>query len=163
MKTRAFLLLMSLTSCVSIQSNVKSGAVPTFSRVLVVTKLRQPPAGYSQTFLKAFPVGYQVCAVDLSPLSFDNPDEIVRRQVESCQSEVILTLEMTQAGRAGDSGLPAQYNAEMRSVATNQLFWKALISSDIGEVTPRSVLKRLRDDQIIEGKLPPSATQSVSY
>ncbi|QIP12435.1 hypothetical protein G8759_07245 [Spirosoma aureum] len=161
MKTLAtFLLISLLAGCVTIQSNIKSDAIPTFKRILVVTKLRKAPESYVQGFVKSFPVTYEVCTVALSPLSFDNPDEAVRKQAEACQSDVILTLELSKTGHSSRyNSVPYEYNAEMSSVATGQPFWKAIISSNptYGErVPPRSVVKRLLKDHIIEGKLPES-------
>lgn len=165
MKTVAIALLTGLLAgCVYIKSNVKSEAVPTFSRILVVTKMRYASARYTDSFLTAFPPNYEVCTVALSPLSFENSDEAIRRQAETCKSEVMLTIELTQTGYSGynsryshSPSVPYEFSAEMRSVSTNQPFWKALINVPpiVGEeIPPRSVVKRLLQDQIIMGKLP---------
>ncbi|GAB3889451.1 hypothetical protein [Spirosoma agri] len=159
MKTiAAFLLISLLAGCVTIQSNTKSDAVPAFKRILVVTKMRKAPDRYAESFLTSFPSGYEVCTVALSPLAFDNPDEAIKKQAENCQSEVILTLELSKTGHYSRyNSANYEYNAEMKSVATGQAFWKAMISSDptLGEqLPPRSVVKRLLTDHIIEGKLP---------
>ena len=161
-----FVLISLLTGCVSIQSNTKSDAVPTFTRVLMVAKMRKAPDSYVREFATLFPAGYEVCTLALSPLSFDNPDEAIRKQAESCHSEVILTLELSKTGHASRySRYPYEYNAEMTSVATGQPFWKAIISSDptYGEVMPpRSVVKRLLADHIITGKIPQQALEAMN-
>jgi hypothetical protein len=161
MKSAAICLLVSmLAGCVSIQSNTKSDAVPTFGRILVVTKMRRAPDTYVLHFARAFPANYQVCTLALSPLSFDNPDEVIRQRVQDCKSDVILTLELSKTGHSGRyNSANYEFNAEMRSAATNQPFWKALIYSNptLGEeLPPRSLVKRLLNDHVIEGKLPTS-------
>ncbi|UHG90500.1 MULTISPECIES: hypothetical protein [Spirosoma] len=122
--------------------------------------MRKAPDSYAQGFVHAFPAGYQVCTVALSPLSFDNPNETIRKQVEACQSEVILTLELSKTGSIDRyHSSDYEYNAEMTSVATGQPFWKAIISANpnLGEqLSPRSVVKRLLNDHILDGKLPSS-------
>lgn len=165
--TTVFLLISLLAGCVTIQSNTKSDAIPTFHRILVVTRLRKAPDSYVQSFSRSFPAGYTICTLALSPLSFDNPDEAIRKQVDACQSDVILELALSQTGHSGRySHTFYEYNAEMKSVATGQSFWKAIISVDPTygeEVPPRSVVKRLLNDHIIEGKLPPSESLQASY
>lgn len=155
-----------LTNCVRIQSNTKSEAVPAFKRILVVTKMRDTPDSYAQSFARSFPAGYSVCTLALSPLSFDKPDEAIRKKAESCQSDVILTLELSQRGSSGPyTSLPYEYNAEMTSIATGRPFWKAIISADPtygGKVPPRSLVKRLRNDGIIDGKLPDQSLQAIN-
>ena len=150
-------IVVTITACVNIQSNTKSNAVPTFSRILVVLSIGQASDAYTQQFIRAFPANYQVCTVVLSPLSFDDPDDVVRKQADECRSEVILTINQTQRGWSDDySSVPYEYNAEMRSVATNQTFWKAIISSNpnaVELVPPRSLVKRLLTDRVITGKL----------
>ena len=155
-------LIASLTGCVNVKSSIKSDAVPTFQRVLIVTKMRNAPDSYVQQFARIFPAGYEVCTLALSPLSFDNPDAAIKKQLDVCHSDVILTIELVQAGHTGQyrgySSSPYQYNAEMQSVATGQPFWKAIISSNPAngeQVPPGSVIKRLIADHIIEGKPSP--------
>lgn len=178
MKTAILFLMFSgmagLTGCVTIQSNVKSDAVPThFRRILIVTKLRNAPGSYVQQYARLFPPGYEVCTLALSPLSFDKPDEAIRKQLESCNSEVILTLELVQPGSVGTRnsryggrsyGNSYEFNAEMQSVTTGQPFWKAIISSDPAngeQVPPGSIIKRLQQDHIIEGKFPSASVAQV--
>jgi hypothetical protein len=167
MKTIGIFLLLGLTlsGCVAIQSNTKSDAVPpSFHRVLVVAKMRKAQANYMQQFARQFPAGYEVCTLLISPLSFDNPDEVIRKQVADCQSDVILMVELNRPGHASRySSYPFEYNVEMQSAATRQPFWKAIISSNPSygeEVPPRPIIKRLLEDHIIEGKLP---SQTYSY
>ena len=150
-------LVMMLTACVNIQSNTKSDGVPAFSRILVVLSIGQASDSYTQQFVRAFPIHYQVCTVVLSSLSRDDPGVVFSKQAGQCNSEVVLTINQTQRGWSDDySSVPYEYNAEMRSVATNQPFWKAIISSNpnaVELVPPRSVVKRLLTDRVIEGKV----------
>ncbi|WP_420150292.1 hypothetical protein [Spirosoma sp.] len=154
-------LLTSSMGCVSVQSTIKSDAVPSFQRVLIVTKMRNAPAdsdSYVRQLARLFPAGYETCTLALTPLSFDSPDDAIRKQAEACNSEVILTLELVQRGYATRySSSPYQYNAEMRSVTTGQPFWKAVFSTDPrygSKVPPRSLVKRLIADHIIAGPIP---------
>jgi hypothetical protein len=128
--------------------------------------MRKASDSYAQSFTRAFPAGYSVCTLALSPLSFDNPGEAIRKKAESCQSDVILTLELIQSGNSGNhTSVPYEYNAEMTAVATGQPFWKAVISAEPaygGKVPPRSLVKRLRNDGIIEGKLPDQSLQAIN-
>ncbi|GAB4032271.1 hypothetical protein [Spirosoma jeollabukense] len=151
-------LLASQTGCVTVKSSINSDAIPTFSRVLIVTKMRNAPDSYVRQFARTFPAGYEVYTLALSPLSFENPDAAIKKQLDECHSDVILTIELVQAGHTSRySSYPYQYNAEMQTVATGQPFWKAIISSNptYGEqVPPGSVIKRLLADHIIAGKIP---------
>jgi hypothetical protein len=152
-------LIASLTGCVTIQSNIKSDAVPTFQRVLIVSKMRNAPDSYVRTFAGAFPANYEICTLAISPLSFDSPEDAIRKQAEACHSDVILTLELVKSGYYvyRGSSHPYEFNADMKSVATGQSFWKAIIASNqnYGEQVPaRSIVKRLLDDHIIDGKMP---------
>ncbi|GAB3692061.1 hypothetical protein GCM10027592_10560 [Spirosoma flavus] len=160
-------MLTNLVGCVTIQSNSKSEAIPSFQRVLIVTKLRNAPASYVQNFARQFPTGYETCTLAISPLSFDNPDEAIRKKVADCQSDVILTLELVQRGQSSQySSTPYEYNAEMVSAKTGESFWKAIIASNpsYGEqVPPRSILKRLLVDHIITGKIVDVQTFQASY
>ena len=149
----------ALTGCVSIKSNSLVNAVPpNFRRVLIVTKMRNAPDSYVRQFARAFPPGYEVCTLALSPLSFDKPDDAIRKQLESCHSEVILTVELIKTGHyAGRySSYPYEFNAEMQSVASGQPFWKAIITSNPSngeQVPPLSIVRRLEQDHILDGKL----------
>ena len=149
-----FVLISLLTGCVSIQSNTKSDAVPTFTRVLMVAKMRKAPDSYVREFATLFPAGYEVCTLALSPLSFDNPDEAIRKQAESCHSDIILTIEPEYT-----NGYSYVYNAKAESVVSGQAFWKARIWS----ATPRGIVKRLRDDHIITGKIPQQYAQDPNW
>ena len=152
-------LIAGLTGCVSVRSNSNTDAVPpVFNRVLVVTKLRNAPDTYVQQFATSFPSGYEVCTLALSPLSFENPDEAIRKRVAECHSDVILTLDLVKTGFNVYKGAnqPYQFDASMKSAATGQPFWKAIISSSTAydeEVPPNAILKQLLKDNIIHGKL----------
>lgn len=158
------LLLSAVTGCVSVRSKVKSDAVPMFSRILVVTNMYYPPRDYEQRYLNVFPKEYQVCAIGVTPLTF-NPDSLIREKARTCQSDVILTISMTQragtsynqiGGVVQNSDTPALYFADMRSVTTDQPFWKAQLSAAPIQgrtFPPRTVVKRLMKDGVIDGKM----------
>ena len=164
MKTYLHLLLIALianlTGCVSIRSNALPDAIPAFKRILVVAKTRDVSDGYLRNLKRAFPADYEVCAVALTPLTFDRADEFIQRQAALCQSDVVLTLELVQSGQFNyqmNTGSPSQFNLDMRSLTTNKSFWKAIIStsSAVGnQIPPHTVVKRLLKDGILEGKLP---------
>ncbi len=158
-----FVLVVLLMGCVSIRSSVKSGEVPEFGRILVVTRLYDPPRGYEQRYLNVFPKEYEVCAVGVTPLSF-NPDSLVNAELTYCKSDVMLTIRLDQegvvtysnvGGVAQNTSTPSRYLAEMKSTATGQPFWKAIISGSVGGVVPpRTVVKQLIKDGILKGKIP---------
>ncbi|WP_338871830.1 hypothetical protein WBJ53_26425 [Spirosoma sp. SC4-14] len=167
MKTILFFLFVSLlTGCVRIQSNTKADAVPAFRRILVVTKMRNASDSYVQELAQSFPANYEVCTVALSPLSFDNPDETIRKQAAACRSDVILTLELSKTGHISRyNRFDYAYNAEMTSASTGEPFWKAIISVDPrygAKIPPRSLVKRLLTDHIIDGKLPTQSLQAFN-
>lgn len=167
----AISLVAGLTGCVTVRSNTNDNALPpSFNRVLIVTKLRNAPDTYVQKFARVFPSGYEVCTLALSPLSFDNPDEAIRKQAESCHSEVILTLDLVKTGFNVYRGnnMPYEFDVSMKSVTTGQSFWKAIISSNTTykeEIPPTAILKQLLKDNIIHGKLNqlPAEQYSASY
>ncbi|MBD2702043.1 hypothetical protein IC229_15440 [Spirosoma sp. BT702] len=150
-------IMVSLTGCVTVKSNVQADAIPTFKRVLIVTKLRKASEKYVQGFARQFPRNYDVCTLALTPLSFGNPDEEIRKQVANCQSDVILTLELVQRGQSSQyTNVPYEYDVDMKTAATGQPFWKAIVSSNptYGEqVPPSSIIKRLLEDHVITGKM----------
>ena len=156
-----------LTGCVSVRSNVKPDAVPSFDRILVVTKMDHPSKDYEQTYLNAFPRAYQVCAVGLTPLSFGNPDSTVAEQARTCNSDVILTITETKRGGVAyaqvggvvqSQGISSEYLAEMRSSTTGQAFWKAQLQ---GSLAPRTIVKRLLKDGVLTGKIPTPVPQQA--
>lgn len=165
MRTLLFFVLIGLlTGCVSIRSSVKSGEVPKFKRILVVTKMYDPPRGYEQRYLNVFPKEYEVCVVGITPLSF-NPDSLVNAELTYCKSDVMLIIRLDQegvvsynniGGVAHNTSTPSRYLAEMKSGATGQPFWKAQLSGSVaGVIPPRMVVKQLLKDGILKGKMPP--------
>lgn len=148
-----------LTGCVSVSSNVKRDAIPAFERVLVITKLGYRSDGYAQKLAQSLPIEYESCSVAINPLSFDDADSLVYQQAGVCQSEVTLFIELQQEGFASRyASQPYLYGAEMRSLATNRAFWKAnfWIEPALGGPPPiRTVVKRLLDDGVLSGTLPP--------
>ncbi|QKZ15276.1 hypothetical protein [Spirosoma sp. KUDC1026] len=152
---------LCLTSCVTayFQSNVKPEAKPDFKRILVVTYLPLSRPEYMNELKAAFPTGYQVCAVSVTPLSFDDPKETIQKQQQTCQSDVMLTLDFdrsftTGSGKSIDSH--SQFYAEMIDLSTNKPFWKAIITTTTSsqEVSARELVKKLQEDDIIKGKIP---------
>jgi hypothetical protein len=150
-----------LTGCVTayFQSNVKPEAKPDFKRILVATYLPLSRPEYLNELKAAFPAGYQVCAVSVTPLSFDDPKETIQKQQQTCQSDVMLTLDFdrsftTGSGKYIDSH--SQFFAEMIDLATNKPFWKAIITTTTSsqEVSARELVQKLQQDDIIKGKIP---------
>lgn len=164
MKLRQCILLAAipilLLDCVSvnIQSNVKADAKPAFRRILVVSRLSRVSPAYLPKFQTAFPIGYQVCTVSTSPISFETPEEAIQKQIQACTSEVVLTLDFNRNFTEGFGRYISSYNElymEMTSVATGKPFWKAIITTGgDNEVPPREIINQLRKDGIIEGALP---------
>lgn len=167
MKTFSVLFsLVLLTGCVSVRSNVKPDAVPSFKRILVVTRLSRPPREYEQRYLNAFPRGYEVCVLGLTPISFGHPDSTVAEHAQRCKSDVILTIAEVQPGSANyalpdrvsqPSVFPSEYLVEMRSFTSGEAFWKAQLSTSAiygRSLWPSTVVKRLIRDGLLTGKMP---------
>jgi hypothetical protein len=164
MKTLAVIFILTaccLTGCVTanFQSNVKPEAKPDFKRILVATYLPSSRPEYLDELKAAFPAGYQVCTVSVTPLSFEDPKEIIQKQQQVCQSDVILTIDFdrsftTGSGKYIDSH--SQFYAEMIDLSTNKPFWKAIITTTTSsqEVSARELVKKLQEDDIIKGKIP---------
>lgn len=157
MKTATHFLMISavtsLAGCVSVRSTTNASAVPPpFNRVLVVTKLRNTPDTYVRQFAQSFPSGYEVCTLALSPLSFENSDEAIRKRAAACHSDVVLTLDLVKTGFHvyRGSSLPYEFDVEMKSAATGQSFWKAIISSNSTyreEVPPSAIFETASERQ----------------
>ncbi|CAN5446176.1 hypothetical protein BH09BAC4_BH09BAC4_01420 [soil metagenome] len=150
-------LLASLTSCyrTPIQSNVKREAKPEFRRILVVSNLSTVEPTYLPTFQTAFPVGYQVCTVSNSPISFDSLEESIEKQRQACQSEVVLTIDFNRNYTYGSGKSISSHNElylEMKSLATGRPFWKAIVTTgSYWEVPPKWIIRQLIKDGVIEG------------
>ncbi len=163
----ALLLLSLLTGCVSFKSNIDRAAAPAFTRLLVVSKLPDMGPNYLNMFLNTFPTNYEVCIADAGPLSFGNPDSLIRKQATACRSEVILTLNPYRNFTTGSGEYIASANEvllELTDANTQKSFWKAIAQSGGNRVpTADQIVKRLRNDGIIAGKLPygkPMATRN---
>ena len=158
MKAGLTLLVLSLlTGCVSFQSNIDRAATPEFTRLLVVSKLPNAGPDYLNMFLNIFPTKYEVCITDAGPLSFGNPDSLIRRQATSCHSEVILTINPYRNYTTGSGEYIASANEvllELTDATTQKSFWKAIAQSGGSRVpTAEQIAKRLRHDGIIIGKV----------
>lgn len=149
--------LVNLMGCVPalIQSNVKADDKPEFKRILVVSRLSTVKPTYLAAFQTAFPAGYQVCTVSNSPISFDSPDESIRKQQQTCQSEVMLTIDFNRNYTSGYGRYISSNNElylEMSSLSTGKPFWKAIVTTNGGtEVPPRQIVNQLVKDGVIEG------------
>lgn len=158
-------LLFLLTSCqtiLNIQSNVKVTDKPPFERILIVSRLPNVPPGYASTFVGAFPSQYTVCSVDVSPISFETPDEAISRQLRECNSEVMLTLDLNRSFSGNSDRYITGYNniyLEMSSVATGKPFWKAITLSTTTALGPREVVRQLIKDGVLNGSLPVGNTR----
>lgn len=161
MKKYAYLLVISLlTGCVTFQTNTDSKPMP-FTKILVVSKLARTSPNYLYEYIRGFPVEYEVCVVDVGPLSFGKPDSLIKAQATQCKSEVMLTLDVEQnlQGRSGKY----YYNINdvllvMSTLPDQKPFWKGLTSISAlttDALKPRAVVKQLLRDHIITGKIPP--------
>jgi hypothetical protein len=154
-------LLINLTGCVTatIQSNVKVDARPEFRRILVVSRLPAVEPTYLPTFQTAFPAGYQVCTVSNSPISFDSPEEAIEKQRQTCQSEVLLTLDFNRNYTSGYGRYISSNNElymEMTNLATGKPFWKAIVTTSYPEVPPRQIVNQLIKDGVLKSALGPA-------
>lgn len=152
-------LLALLTGCTTLRTNVRPDQIPDFSRVLVVSRLDNVRPDYVHEYVKAFPPAYQVCTLTANKLSFGDPEEAIRRQAESCRSEVILTLELSRTDVQGNgrySRTVNDYYAHMRAVNAAEPFWKGLIVNPYARnprnrdyIDPLPVVNRLKKDGIL--------------
>ena len=164
MRARLFLLLgvSLLTGCtpiVRLQSNARPEIRPDFHRILIVSRLPNSRQTYLPGFLSAFPAQYQVCTVEISPISFDTPEEAIRRQVDQCKSEVMLTIDVNRNFTEGGGKYISSYTdlyLELTNIATGQPFWKALITAGTSEINPRAIVQQLQKDGMIELSAPPA-------
>lgn len=144
-------------------SNAKPETLPpSFTRILVVLKLRRPNDRYAGRFRQAFPHNYQVCTIVLDQYQPAAHAEQIRERANDCQSEVVLIVERTYKGKLVSLDAPdgddfSQFNFDMRSMVTNQSFWKGIASTPAraGErFWPRTIVSRLLRDGVIAGTMP---------
>ncbi|RIV27282.1 hypothetical protein DYU11_02930 [Fibrisoma montanum] len=173
-------LIIGLSGCYVMQSNVtsesklsgnrrgfvskaKPEAIPqSFSRVLLVIQSRESAHAYASRFAATFPEEYQVCVVTINPYEPANHAEAIRERALDCQSEVVLTVERTYKGKVLSLDAPegndfSQYQFEMRSLTTNQSFWKGVAATNPlsgDEFPPRAIVSRLLRDGVINGQIP---------
>ncbi|GAB3022519.1 hypothetical protein [Spirosoma pulveris] len=152
--------LMTLTGCsnVYIQSNVSRDEKTDFTRILIVSNLTSAGPAYLASFQTAFPKGYQVCSVSNSPLSFDSPQEAIQKQQQTCQSEVMLTIDFNRNYLSG-YGKYISSNDELLlqliNISNGKPFWKAVVTtSGNNEVPANRVVNQLIKDGIVKGALP---------
>ncbi len=155
MKTGLYVLTMSLLmGCVTFRSNT-NGIIPSFSRILVASKLVRISPTYLDRYTRSFPPGYTVCTVDIGPISFGSPDSLIRQAASQCNSEVILTLDVAQ-NLQGGSG-KSHYNIndlllEMATLPDRKPFWKAIVPVSAvmrDALYPPDVVGQLKEDGII--------------
>lgn len=154
----SLLLLFLLTGCVSFNSNVDRAAIPEFTRLLIVSKLPNTRVGYLNMFLNTFPSTYEVCVADAGPLVLEKPDSLINRQLNTCRSQVILTINPYRSyttGSGEDLSSANEVLLEMTNAATQKSFWKAIALAP-GGVSPNAeqIVRRLRSDGIIRGEVP---------
>jgi hypothetical protein len=155
------LAFLAAGGCVTLRSNTASESVPAFSQVLVVVKAKRNGDRYASQYRNAFPAGYQVTTIGFDDLSFDKPDSLIAAEARRSGSEVLLWLELRTSDTAVRTGrYPVgpgyEWYAEMRSLRTNQAFWKAetgLLSS-YTPPEPRFIVNRLRRDGILQKTAP---------
>ncbi len=150
-------LLTGCSTILNIQSNVRVVDKPPFERILIVSRLPNVPPGYASTFIGAFPSQYTVCSVDVSPIDFETPEELISRQLDECKSQVMLTLDLNRSFSGNSGKYITGYNniyLEMSSVATGKPFWKAITLSTTTALSPREVVQQLIKDGVLNGKSP---------
>ncbi len=158
MKIHIFLLaaIVWLAGCVSFKTNVDQAAIPTFSRLLIISKLGTNADVPVDWFLSAFPPQYTICTLQIDKLSFLNSDSLIRQKVQECGSEVVLTIQADpyegQYRRLGNTGMFLYMN----NAANGKAFWKATSPSYYHNLTPRALAVRLKKDGIISGDIPPA-------
>lgn len=162
-------LVAGLTGCspsISFQSNKKAAAQPEFSRILIESRLPNVNPTYLPTFQTAFPAGYQVCTVSNSPISFDSPQEAIDKQRQTRQSEVLLTIDFKRNSVSAYGQYAYSSNElylEMRNLAINQPFWKAIVTTGSSiEVPAGKIINKLIEDSVIQGRLPAESTVSAA-
>lgn len=150
-------LLTGCTTILNIQSNVRVVDKPPFERILIVSRLPNVEPGYATTFVGEFPSQYTVCSVDISPIAFETPEELIDRQIKECTSQVMLTLDLNRNFSSGSGKFITGYNniyLEMTSIATGKPFWKAIVLSGVTELRPREIVRQLIKDGVLSGKIP---------
>lgn len=170
MKTRLSLLLpllgLALGGCASgsLHSNVRPGAVPAFSRVLVVANTKRDGDGYARQVARQFPPGYAVTPLGFDDLSFGNLDSLVAQKTAESGSEVVLWIGFRPTGgtvRTGrySSGIGFEWFAEMRRAGDEQPFWKAVtgVAGTVSRPLPEQYVRRLLSDGILQKSGPRSA------
>jgi hypothetical protein len=152
-------LSLLLMGCMTFDTNVNRSAVPTFSRVLVVSRLPVNSAETLAEFAAVFPARYAVCVVSADKLAFANPDSLIRQKARDCNSEVLLTIDLdrdyTTRRIDGTIDPVRELYLQMSSLTDNKPFWKAVARSE-GALYPRQVVQQLRTDGIITGTVRPT-------
>ncbi|CCH03405.1 hypothetical protein FAES_5406 [Fibrella aestuarina BUZ 2] len=160
MKTIATLLLLTIClGCATTRFNTNTdrGTLPEFSRILVVSKVPLQKRDYIFQYLTAFPIEYEVCAIEASVLAFGNPDSLVREKIKQCDSQVMLTIQPYNDFVSGTGKYATGYSeflVEMTDLATNKPFWKS-IAVTAGGSWPNvgETVRQLRRDGVITGSL----------
>ncbi|WP_240625457.1 hypothetical protein [Spirosoma pollinicola] len=149
------------------QTNVKTDAKPEFRRILVVSKLPAVKETYLPSFQTAFPTGYQVCAVSNSPISFDSLEEAIEKKRQTCQSEVVLTIDFNRNYTTGYGRYITSNNElfmEMINLSTGKPFWRAIVTTaGDNEIPPRQIVQQLIKDRVIDGSMPLEKSYQSTY
>jgi hypothetical protein len=158
-KLCVYLSLFLTFGCVSIRSNV--GAVPNFSKILVILKMNRADDEYASKYLLLFPKKYEVCAIAHDTISIVSLKDKTERWLNQCKSEVILTITTQKVGYNTGTvygghyvpqNLPYEIFAEMRLASDNKPFWKAQIGTAaiVGETfDPKRVISQLKRDKVV--------------
>jgi hypothetical protein len=142
-------------------SRAKSEIRPvSFKRILVVLKLQRSSEQYAKQFHRAFPANYQVCTLVLDQHQAATHAEQISKRGNDCQSEVVLTVERVYKGSfvsldAPDGDNFSQFTFDMRSMDTNESFWRGTASTPYrrGEYfSARTIVSRLLRDGVITEK-----------
>ena len=157
-KLFCYSLLILMTGCIRIRSNVTKDAIPKFTNILVVLEMKKASDDAANAYLSAFPekYNYSVCAIAYDELSFESLQSKIQTQTEICKSEAILLIKTTNLSTYNHYGTyynntPTSYYAEMSLISDKKPFWKAQIQSPNRErgLSPRSVVNKLIEDGVI--------------
>lgn len=157
-----------LNGCVTvnIDSNINYDVMPRFGRVLVISRVDRDDRQYLYEFERAFPLEYEVCAISVNKLAFGSPDSLIQERARQCRSEVMLTLELNRTYTSGGGkyiDTNQEVFLEMSTLPDRKPFWKGVARTD-GSVfiPPRRIVRKLYEDRLIDGKIPPPTVAQTS-
>ncbi len=168
MKTLLLLLCvsLSLTGCMTFQTNTRKDSIPKFSRILIVSRLPISTQVVLNNLVQAFPAQYEFCVVNAGKLALANPDSLIQQKIRQCHSEVMLTIEpqrdyLVTASFLGFSKAISETSLTMTNLADGRPFWKGIMESPgrSYQLSGRRIVERLKENGILSGRLRSQNTQ----